>query len=570
MRTLRYLACFCAWLLVGACNDATPTAPAATSTAPSPTALAADVGPAAGTTVSLVAAIGSNLCASVRDASQTAGAALVTATCTGAANQRFTVTSAGTLTLYSGTRCVDAWGATGQNGESVVIWTCHGGSNQKWTFTTAGTVTGYAGKCLDVQHVSTTPGARVQLYTCNGGANQRWTARAVATPPSPTTDTTWTSCAPAGASCDFVGLRAVRLGGPNGPYVQQTAYHGVPCATYAFGGQNPAPNQALHCDYGPIQTTTLANPMSSMNGFAPTLTIPLGAPGATGPQVTATSLTPAYVAGEGSFRTTCGMARFAFDDPIVFPGQPGASHLHMFFGNAGVSAASTAASLASTGNGTCLGGTLNRSAYWMPAVIDPATSTAQVPDLAVIYYKSGYDMNPAAIQPFPQGLRIITGNMKAASASDQPYGISWSCRSANGNNATASIPNCAAGDAIRLTIIFPQCWDGTNLDASDHKSHMAYPNYSNTAGQSRCPADHPVPLPEITEHFDFPVLAGAVPSRWRLSSDMYGTSLPGGYSAHADWMLGWDTTTMKTIVTQCLNKSVDCQVGMLGNGQTLY
>ncbi len=570
MRSLRYLVGVVAWLVAGACSDAiAPTAPK-----PLTTQTITDAAPVAGTTVSLVSALAPTLCASVNGTGQTAGTILVTAVCSGAANQRFTVTARGELSLYNGAFCMDADGGTGLNGETVLMWNCHGGSNQKWTITNAGTIVGIAGKCVDVENFSTTPGARVQLWTCYAGPNQRWTLQPVAPTPPPTpappATTAWTQCATAGYACDFMGLRAVRLGGPNGPYVQQTAYHGVPCATYAFGGQNPAPGQPLHCDYGPMQTTTLANPMAGMNGLGTTITVPLGSPGASGPQTTATTEAPSYIPGEGAFRTTCGMTKFAFDDPIVFPGQAGASHLHMFFGNTGVSAASTAASLSTSGNGTCLGGTLNRSAYWMPAVVDPATSTAQVPDLAVVYYKTGYDMNPTAIQPFPQGLRIIAGNMRAASTSDQPYGISWSCVSANGNNATGSIPQCGVGDAVRLTVIFPQCWDGRNLDAPDHKSHMAFPNYSNTQGRSTCPADHPVPLPEITEHFDFPVLPGSVPARWRLSSDMYSTALPGGYSAHADWMLGWDTNTMRTIVTQCLNSSVDCQVGLLGNGQTLY
>src|SRR5436190_523213 len=34
----------------------------------------------------------------------------------------------------------------------------------------------------------------------------------------------------------------------------------------------------------------------------------------------------------GAFRTGCQLTKFAFDDPIVYPNQPGKSHLHTFFG----------------------------------------------------------------------------------------------------------------------------------------------------------------------------------------------------------------------------------------------
>src|SRR2546423_3174010 len=47
----------------------------------------------------------------------------------------------------------------------------------------------------------------------------------------------------------------------------------------------------------------------------------------------------------GSFRTVCKYSHMAPDDPIVFPGQSGASHLHVFWGNSLTDANSTAQSL---------------------------------------------------------------------------------------------------------------------------------------------------------------------------------------------------------------------------------
>jgi hypothetical protein len=78
-----------------------------------------------------------------------------------------------------------------------------------------------------------------------------------------------------------------------------------------------------------------------------------------------------------------------------------------------------------------------------------------------------------------------------------------------------------------------------------------------------------VQLPEVTEHFDFPVTAGAKPATWHLSSDM-DLSKPGGLSAHADWMMGWDPPTMLALTQNCLQKALDCGVGGLGGNKTLY
>ena len=44
----------------------------------------------------------------------------------------------------------------------------------------------------------------------------------------------------------------------------------------------------------------------------------------------------------GAFRTYCAQSHMLADDPIVAPGQPGAAHLHTFFGNTGAGASSTA------------------------------------------------------------------------------------------------------------------------------------------------------------------------------------------------------------------------------------
>jgi hypothetical protein len=255
----------------------------------------------------------------------------------------------------------------------------------------------------------------------------------------------------------------------------------------------------------------------------------------------------------------------------VYPGQPGASHLHVFFGNTAVDAFSTPERLAAAGSSTCRGGTLNRTAYWAPALIDSRVGKVVTPDEATFYYKTGYNVDVTTVVPFPAGLRMIAGNKTATGP--QPH-VTWLCRDPSGgliDTKAGTVPtSCRVGDRVRLQIIFPQCWDGARLDSPDHQSHMAYPTYRNQPQFSTCPSTHPVPLPEITEFFDYVVTNAASPAFWRLSSDMYGTSIPGGLSAHADWVNGWDPQTMATIVAQCLNKGLDCDVGTIGNGTTLY
>jgi hypothetical protein len=285
--------------------------------------------------------------------------------------------------------------------------------------------------------------------------------------------------------------------------------------------------------------------------------IPLGSPGSSLELVQATSELP-VPSDIGAFRTSCKFSHMAFDDPIVFPNQPGRSHLHTFFGNTGTNAGSTAASLATTGNSTCRGGTVNRSAYWVPSMIDTRTGAPVAPDDSGFYYKTGYKgAQPGDVRPLPQGLRMIAGDPKNAAPSG-PF--SYNCK---GGPGLKEIPNCPVGSTVYQSITFPQCWDGVNLDAPDHKSHMTYMK------NGACPATHPVMLPEITFRIIYAVTEENSPLHWRLSSDNYDRSLPAGYSAHGDWFNGWKLDVSNAWAKHCLAASKDCHSHLLGDGRRI-
>ncbi|MFI5649434.1 PHB depolymerase family esterase [Kitasatospora sp. NPDC051705] len=98
--------------------------------------------------------------------------------CTGAADQTWTRTSAGRLTVTVGgsTLCLDAAGRGTTPGTAVIVWACSGQANQQWQLNSNGTITGaQSGLCLDVAGLATTDGTPVQLWTCGGGRNQQWT-----------------------------------------------------------------------------------------------------------------------------------------------------------------------------------------------------------------------------------------------------------------------------------------------------------------------------------------------------------------------------------------------------------
>lgn len=278
---------------------------------------------------------------------------------------------------------------------------------------------------------------------------------------------------------------------------------------------------------------------------------------------------PTSTAERGAFRIVCTASHMSNDDPIVYPNQPGAAHHHTFFGNTSTNAKSDLAHLDITGNSTCTGGNMNHSAYWIPSMIDTATNQPIKPDSAIFYYKSWAVPDRFITQP-PKGLRMITGNSKASNAatSDGRY----SCvtpSTGNGTPWSQTIPNCATGTFLLMQIAFPQCWDGVNLDSPNHKDHMAQADLSLTTA-NKCPASHPVAIPAIAVSFNFNVITANQTKNWRLASDNYANSTPGGYSAHADWVNGWDEKVMAGFVKNCLNKALDCHAHLLGDGRMFF
>ena len=262
----------------------------------------------------------------------------------------------------------------------------------------------------------------------------------------------------------------------------------------------------------------------------------------------------------GAFRTSCALSHMSKDDPIVYPGRPGAAHLHAYFGNTRADAYSTAESLRNSGNSTCRGGTVNRSSYWVPALIDKS-GVAQKPESAQIYYKTGYNgIAPDAVQVFPEGLRVIAGDARASEpGQEHAY---WSCETYAGH--PNAVPDCPNGEAVIMVVVFPQCWNGKDLDSPDHKAHMAYPV------NGACPASHPVAIPEVSFQVRYDVPRGVRSSEWRLASDMYEPGKPGGYSAHGDWFEGWKREFAEAFVKHCDQARRDCHSSLLGDGREIY
>ena len=229
------------------------------------------------------------------------------------------------------------------------------------------------------------------------------------------------------------------------------------------------------------------------------------------------------------FSAVCPFSHRLADDPIVYSGQPGASHLHDFFGNSSTNAHSTPESMLGAPSTCRRDG--DQSGYWTPTLYNGGTPVQ--PLRATAYYRSRMDRR-TIVAP-PAGLRMIAG---------APH-FQWRCALPAEPVRRVDGPNdCTQDEMLDLMILFPDCWDGVNLDSADHKSHMAY-NSDRT-----CPPSHPVPLPSLEVPVRYPILS--MPRAVTLAP------LKAPSAPHADFLNAWDQNVLERLVKHCINTGINC------------
>ncbi len=246
----------------------------------------------------------------------------------------------------------------------------------------------------------------------------------------------------------------------------------------------------------------------------------------------------------GQFWVRCRFSHAAMDDPIVFPGQPGASHMHDFFGNKTTSANSTDASM--------LAGATNcripsdTAGYWSPTA--SLSGVTVKPPLMRIYYLGVKDV---AVETIPQGLKMIGGNKDALSPAENPH-VFWYC----GQTVSVKTPKMDAPydcgpwaqyrfvDGVVGVVDLPNCWDGVGLEPSN----VVYP----VGGV--CPSGFDHVLPKVSERVHFGVMNPLNPDGTvglTLSSGAY-------YTLHADFWNTWQQPRLDQLVADCLVAHVAC------------
>jgi hypothetical protein len=211
----------------------------------------------------------------------------------------------------------------------------------------------------------------------------------------------------------------------------------------------------------------------------------------------------ASTGGNGEFIIRCLMTGEVQPvDPILAPGGT-AAHVHMFFGNDSVTAASTAAGLRA--NGTGCQDSKDTAAYWAPesflgqSPLLPGCSplndgsgnyTCGTNPNTTIYIRAYYLTTAgASTEQLPPGLIMVAGTPGATAPPPNKNVVQWTC-GANPSVQTPeslwpydcslfhSDPNFPAKEQEGLTeiISFPSCWNGKRSFLSPNGTGMV-PGY---------------------------------------------------------------------------------------------
>ena len=280
------------------------------------------------------------------------------------------------------------------------------------------------------------------------------------------------------------------------------------------------------------------------------------------------------VATANEFVVRCFYDHSLADDPIVFPGQPGASHAHDFFGNTSTDAGSTYDSMVNNSNApatSCIVAT-DTAAYWAPQALlggAPLPYTHDSNGDVRAYYLN--EPKSGAVAHFPRDLQMIAGSSRATAplpvsqvmwfcganpAYSTPYATHpYNCDPyrksvTSGGNGFCGPNGCPFVTGVVVRLQFARCWDGSSA-ALGHMTYTARQTCLSMSGHQW------LPLVSVRFHLGMlnPCYNGAVHCTATDAPDSnIALSFSSGayYSVHADFWNTWQQQAVDDFVDNCL------------------
>jgi len=264
-------------------------------------------------------------------------------------------------------------------------------------------------------------------------------------------------------------------------------------------------------------------------------------------------------------------------DPIISPNiTVPSNHVHTVHGAKNFASTADYNSLRASSCTSCEV-SQDLSNYWFPKLYfrDPQAHTySEVANGGLLVYYQNRGNGDVAnggsgLKAFPPGFKMISGSPTRRSRKYTPNSggqgelaeraIQWTCLRYNAPGQTgydstltnAGWPNTTCEAGFQARVHMPACWDGVNLDSPSHTTHTAF---LDGLDNGACPDTHPVYLMKLFYEITWNVQDFA--SRWTEANGwpfVWATGDPTGFSLHADFQNGWDTTALQNAIDKCNN-----------------
>ncbi|MDQ0585106.1 hypothetical protein QF030_007284 [Streptomyces rishiriensis] len=276
----------------------------------------------------------------------------------------------------------------------------------------------------------------------------------------------------------------------------------------------------------------------------------------------------------GTFTTSCGVNAngvFNSDNVIVAPGVTnGAHHFHDYVGNQSNDAFASDDDLANAGTSCVDQG--DRSTYYWPVLrlqngnqekdakspgggIEGNAGEIVTPKEVTLTFVG----NPREkVTAMPRLLRVITGDAKAFVNGTANANASWSCTGFEDRQLKDKYPLCPAGSDVVRSFRFQSCWDGSNIDSANHRTHVAF-----AAADGTCPNGFkavPQLVQRIVYDVDAPSLQDGGKTTPLFAVDSFPEQLHKPVTDHGDFINVFDEDLMGEMV-DCINDGRTCGAG---------
>ena len=154
------------------------------------------------------------------------------------------------------------------------------------------------------------------------------------------------------------------------------------------------------------------------------------------------------------------------------------------------------------------------------------------------------------VTPMPKFLRELTGDAKPTSRGPANARATWTC-SGFTDRLSDKYPICPAGQKVLRVQDFPGCWDGKNIDSTNHRTQVAFADKTTGA----CPAGFvAIPQLRITLAYDIPT---GVQERGQYALDSFPEENHNPFSDHNDFLNVNSDRQMQKIAA-CINAGRHC------------